>query len=261
MAEKEKTSADEPKVGEKPGTAEGKGKKVEHKNIFSALSALQGELKPMAKSATVQFQTGKGQVSFKYTPLGEIMSNLYPILSRHGLSVRHEIVKKDNKDHIEAVLTHDTYNNVLEEKEEVEIREEGAIGYTRTKKKEYREENILRSGPVRIYQGDDMKDIGSAITYARRYSLTMLLGIASEDDLDAELFKGRAEAAIGFAYTRAKKSVEEAKTTTDLDKALNVLQRELGDVQAGKPGALGLGKEQVEELIKLGEARKAELSK
>mgnify|MGYP003396060212 CR=1 FL=1 len=40
---------------------------IKHANIYSALSAFQGELKPMAKTGTVEFETAKGKVKFDYT--------------------------------------------------------------------------------------------------------------------------------------------------------------------------------------------------
>lgn len=116
-------------------------------------------------------------------------------------------------------------------------------------------ENELRSGPVRIYQGDDMKDIGAAITYARRYSLTMLLGISSEDDNDAALLQESAQNAIEFAFTKVKKGVTDAKSKEGMEKALKALQKDLDLLNKGKAPALGLRKEQYEELIKLGNER------
>ena len=64
-----------------------------HANIYAALSAFQGELKPLPKSRKVTFETRSGgKVEFNYTPLGEIMEAIYPLLGKHGLSVRHEVV-------------------------------------------------------------------------------------------------------------------------------------------------------------------------
>lgn len=232
---------------------------MKHDNIYAALSALQGELKPFAKSAKVEFEKKSGgKVEFNYTPLGEIMEALYPMLGKHGLTARHEIVKVDAKDNIVAVLTHETYKRVppllkvTKETDGREITETVQEGYV---------ENELRSGPIRVFQGDDMKDIGAAITYARRYSLTMMLGIASEDDTDAQLFMERAEKAIDFAYGKAETGLKNAKTAAEVDKAIGVLKKDLELVEKGKAGALGLSKEQYGELIKLGEARKVEIEK
>lgn len=46
------------------------------------------------------------------------------------------------------------------------------------------------SGTVRIPQAGKMQELGSALTYLRRYALSSLLGIASEDDDDANAADG-----------------------------------------------------------------------
>lgn len=46
------------------------------------------------------------------------------------------------------------------------------------------------SGTVRIPQAGKMQELGSALTYLRRYALSSLLGIASEDDDDANSADG-----------------------------------------------------------------------
>lgn len=116
-------------------------------NIYKALSALQKELKPMAR--TVEVDTGK--YKYSYTPLDEIMKTLYPLVGKHGLSVRHELTEKG----MECVLAHDSGEE-------------------------------LRSGAIEVPRSGSMQAIGGAITYARRYTLTMLLGIASEEDTDVK---------------------------------------------------------------------------
>lgn len=225
-----------------------------HPNIYAALSAFQGELKPMAKTGKVSFEAGKGKVEFAYTPLGEIMSTIYPLLSKHGLSVRHEITEKG----VEAILTHETYllTPVL-------YTTTATVGERNDEIKELahsKPQNEIRSGIVAITKGAQMKDTGAAITYARRYSLTMVLGISSEDDKDAELLEQSGKNAIQYAEDRARKGITEAKTADELDKAVKVFQKELKLLEAGKAGALGLTKEIYEELIAGAEMRREALS-
>jgi hypothetical protein len=228
--------------------------KIKHENIYAALSAFQGELRPMAKTGEVEFATAGGQkVNFKYTPLGEIMATIYPLLAKHGLAVRHEIVEKG----VEAILTHETYkkgNAVgMEEKQLQPTEHTVSTNYIREI------DNELRSGLVRISSGGKMKDTGAEITYARRYTLTMLLGISSEDDKDAELLAESAQNAVKFAHGRARKGLEDAKTVKDLDRALSTLQRDLEALEKGKAPALGLTKEQYNELIDFGESLKIKI--
>jgi hypothetical protein len=204
-----------------------------------------------------------GKISYSYTPLGEIMENIYPLLGKNGLAVRHEIVKEGSQDSIVAVLTHETYKRSyfstridktvdildgIKPGEAVEIQGNDIL--------HEQVEGELRSGPVKIFQAAEMKDTGAAITYARRYSLTMLLGIASEEDTDAKLFLESAKAAMDFAFTKAEGGIDGAKTSAELDKAISVLKKDLKMVEEGKAGALGLTKEQYQNLIKKAEEKK-----
>ena len=144
--------------------------------LFGALSAFQMELKPMERTVEVN----AGSYKFKYTPLDEIMKNIYPLLGKNGLAVRHELNEKG----IECVLSH----------------KGGAE---------------LRSGAVQVGRTGDMKNIGGQITYARRYTLTMLLGIASEEDTDAKDLK----------VPEAKQSVKEAAQSLDVTEQLAALEK------------------------------------
>lgn len=258
MAEKEKTGKQD---------AAAPAKKIEHPNIYAALSAFQGELKPLPKSKKVSFDTKSGgKMEYNYTSLGEIMEAIYPLLAKHGLSVRHEVVKEGIKDAVVAILTHETFKQVAEEesesKEDIgsERDPRELVHRTTSIRKVMRTENQLRSGPIQIPSGGEMKESGAAITYARRYSLTMVLGISSEDDTDAQLLAASAKNAVQFAYNKAKQGLEGAKTAKDVDKAIVVLKKDLEALKGGKAPALGLNQEQYEDLILFGEGRKAELT-
>ncbi len=218
--------------------------KKDHKNIYEALAAFQGELKPMEKTGHVEFATKTGgKMSFDYTPLGEIMAKIYPLLAKNGLSVRHEVTVNG----VEAIVTHETYNEDTKATLEHIIEESGKKETTNNYGGIIK--NQIRSGVVKIGQSGEMKDTGAAITYARRYTLTMVLGISSEEDKDVSLLEQSGKNAIQFAYIRAKKGLDEAKTQKDLDKATEVLKKDLAQVNAGKAGALGLSKESYEDLI------------
>lgn len=240
---------------------EKKVEKVQHANIYAALSAFQGEMKTLPKSKKVSFDTKSGgKMEYNYTPLGEIMENIYPLLGKHGLSVRHEVVAAENglRDGIVAILTHETAK-VSSQKKSV-TKANSSDDHDR---EEYGNvvEGEIRSGIVMIPKGGEMKEVGAAITYARRYSLTMVLGLASEDDTDAELLQESAKNAIQFAYNKAKQGLEGAKDLKAVEKAMGVLKADLKALESGKAPALGLAKEQYEDLILYAEQRKAELRK
>lgn len=239
-------------MADKPKVLIPESKKKVHENIYAALSSFQGELKPMAKNGKVTFQTNGGKnVDFTYTPLGDIMAAIYPLLVKHGLSVRHELSEKG----IEAILTHETFQMAIDATSEKEtISEEGRLKVTDKVFAETRH-NEIRSGVLKMSYGAQMKDTGANITYARRYTLTMVLGISSEDDKDAELLEQSAKNAIQTVYSRFKAGLENAKTVAEVEKSMVVLQKDLKNVENGKAAALGLSKEQLDELIKAGDAR------
>ncbi len=228
-----------------------------HSNIFEALSAFQGELKTMPKTMHVEFEKkAGGTVKFNYTPLGEIMGAIYPLLAHHGLSVRHEIIRGGTlgaKEGIEAIVTHETYSREKIITHSVENDKVNEVIH-------YKVEGELRSGLVYINQSANMKDIGGEITYAKRYTLTQLLGIASEDDLDAKLFENRVRVAMGFVFSKAQQGIQNSKTSEEIDKQINLLKSDLKSIESKKAGALGLTKEQCEELLKGAQQKKEELS-
>lgn len=158
--------------------------------LFEALAKFQSELTVMEKTAEVK----AGSYSFKYTPLDVIMKNVYPILSKNGLAIRHEI----NDHGVEAVLSH----------------KDGAE---------------LRSGAIQINRTGKMQDIGGQLTYARRYTVTAILGIASDEDADAGdlTVEGKKQSAKDAAQnidiTEYKKTLEKSKNLAELKRAWTAL--------------------------------------
>jgi vacuolar-type H+-ATPase subunit H len=104
-----------------------------------------------------------------------------------------------------------------------------------------------------------MKDVGAGITYARRYSLTMVLGIASEDDNDIKLLNEASKNAIKFAYNRARKNIDEAETVKQVEGAQKILKDDQVQLEKGKAPALGLSEEQYKKLISNGDVKKKQI--
>lgn len=235
------------------------GKKMNHPNIYAALSAFQGELKPMEKNGHVNYQkkTSEGEVDFRYTTLDKIMETIYPLLAKHGLTVRHEVTGEDKGRGIEAILVHETYKIV-------EVKKNTSRTFDGTKEEEEsidtREENIIRSGVIKIsLEASDMKDVGTAITYARRYTLTMVLGIASEDDKDAPIREESSKNAQKFTFTKAKQSINDAKSEEELTKQMKLVDSDMQKIKDGKAPTLGLVMEDYMELQELAEVRLKEI--
>lgn len=117
----------------------------EHKNIAAALAAAQQEMgKALKDSTNPHFRS-------KYADLGNVMDACMPALNKHGISVFQPVGRDEHGTYVDTVLLH-----------------------TSGERLECRVPLILGK--------NDMQGFGSAQTYARRYGLMTMAGIAPEDD-------------------------------------------------------------------------------
>lgn len=232
--------------------------KVEHKNIFAALAAFQGE-NPEIKR-TKEFGKEGEKMHWWYAPLDEILQTVRPLTSKHGLSFTWE--KGSGEGELVCALYHETYN--FDDEVMVEEMEDRSVpnGIMKTDTTKYisRENGVLRSMPIIVSRKGDMKDIGSNSTYARRYTLSEVLGIAPDEDNDVADLQERGKAAISSMYERAKGGLDKAKTMKEVDASIAVLSKGLAVIEGGGVPALGLDKAQHEELLKIAEEKKMFMS-
>jgi ERF superfamily len=92
-----------------------------------------------------------GPYSYRYATLGDVLSYVRPVLTRHGLSVTQIPETEPDTVIVTTIITH-------------------TAGDERS------------FPPLRLPAGRTPQAIGSAITYARRYDLMSILGLATEDD-------------------------------------------------------------------------------
>lgn len=118
------------------------------KNIAKALAQFQAEVKNPTNTANNPY------FNSKYAPLDEVLNTVRPILSKHGLSVLQFPSGDGQNIIVTTVVMHESGEWI--ESDPLTLRADKATA-----------------------QG-----AGSAITYARRYSLSAVLGISSEDDDD-----------------------------------------------------------------------------
>ncbi|WP_394606826.1 ERF family protein [Geobacillus thermoleovorans] len=126
-------------------------------NIAAALCQFQAECPAPKKSAVnPHFQS-------KYSPLEEIVTTIKPYLAKHGLSFFQSTTTEGDYICVTTLLLHTSG--------------------------EY-----IESDPLKLPMGKvTAQGAGSAVTYARRYSLCAALGIAAEDDDDANAVSGANE--------------------------------------------------------------------
>lgn len=115
--------------------------------LAAALAAFHTE----APTITFDGSANAGSYRYKYATLPQILDKVRPVLSKHGLAVV-QLVGEGGS--VETVLTHTSGQ-------------------------------WLASDPVKLPSKDNSpQGYGSAISYAKRYSLSALLALAAEEDDD-----------------------------------------------------------------------------
>jgi hypothetical protein len=182
------------------------------RGLYAALAAAQAQMGKATKSAN------NPHFKAKYADLAEVMDACLPALNANGIAVIQPIRTVDGKLYVGTVLVHQS-------------------GET------------LECDVPLIVQKNDMQGLGSAITYARRYGLMSMAGIAPEDD------DGNA------AAKAAPKAEDTTPEAVDVTEALDAL--------AGAPTLADLAAvwknhravQSDPRMIAAKDARKAELSK
>ena len=119
---------------------------VTHKGLYSALAAAQGEMGKALKD------TNNPHFKSKYADLASVCDACMPALSKHGIAVLQPAFDDESGRYVKTILVH------------------GGSG-----------ETVECRVPL-IVSKNDMQGYGSAVTYARRYGLMGMAGIAPEDD-------------------------------------------------------------------------------
>jgi len=127
---------------------------------YGAMAEFQRTVPPIKKTATAKIQTPRANYSYRYAPLDEIMSVIQPVMGPLGLSVSWRSRVEPAQVIVSCRVSH-----VLGHHEE-----SGEIA-------------------MPIVQGDGgganpAQRVGIAATYAKRYALLGIIGLAPEDDDD-----------------------------------------------------------------------------
>lgn len=124
----------------------------------AALAAAQAQFPKIAKTQTahVQGKPGKASYSYSYADLADVLAAVRPVLAANGLTITQPTTYIEGKLHLITKLRH-----------------VGGGG----------EESIIDLSSA---SPGNPQAFGGSLTYLRRYELTTLLGIAAEDDTDAQ---------------------------------------------------------------------------
>ena len=118
---------------------------AQHRGIYQALASAQIAMGPALKDST------NPAFKSKYADLASVMAACLPALNSNGIAVFQPTVDDEGGRYVQTILAH-------ESGETLECRVPLIIGK------------------------NDMQGYGSAVTYARRYGLMSMAGIAPEDD-------------------------------------------------------------------------------
>lgn len=191
---------------------------TKHKSLYAALAAAQSEMgRALKDSANPHFKS-------KYADLASVMDACMPALTKNGIAVLQPAYDEGGERYVKTIFVH------------------GETGET------------AECRVPLIVSKNDMQGYGSAVTYARRYGLMGMAGIAPEDDDGNAAAKApprNDEAHVVplvsiEAINIAKASLSNAETLEQLRAVFTELPRE---VQSSA------------EVIKAKDKRKADLSK
>lgn len=190
--------------------------------MSEAIKALVAAQKAMG---AVIKNTPNPHLKSKYADLGAVLDACQTALHDAGFAIVQPCGKDDHGAYVETVLAHESGES-------------------------------LTSRVYLVIGKQDMQGVGSAITYARRYGLLGMTGLAPEDD-DGEGTKAkRPEAPPAFdpvaAHDRIAKKLDAAATLADLAAAWKAEVQTIGEIVAARAD---LGKA----LSKLKDDRKTEL--
>lgn len=118
-----------------------------HPNVAAALAAAQAQMKRAVKDAA------NPHFKSKYADLASVMDACMVALASNGIGVVQPIMHREGEMYVETILVHGASDTRMGD-----------------------------GGMPLIVNKRDMQGLGSAITYARRYGLMCMAGVAADDD-------------------------------------------------------------------------------
>lgn len=134
--------------------------RMQHDNLSDALAAAQSEFPdvPKTRTATVRGKTKSGsdyEYTYQYADFADVLKAVRPVLAKHGLSFSQPLRRKDGlKLHLTSVL-------------------------------KFGKEETIESDGLPLPEIMEPQQMGSLLSYWRRYDGCSLLGIQPDEDDDA----------------------------------------------------------------------------
>ena len=122
-------------------------------HLADALCKAQSQMKEILKTKTAQVKSDKGSYSYKYAELADLLEAVKPALLGQGLAISQGVDSYERGVKVTTLLMHSSG------------------------------EHLSRTLSLPV-TGSTPQAYGSAITYARRYARSALLGVGPEDEDD-----------------------------------------------------------------------------
>ena len=136
--------------------------------MFASIAKLQAELPRIAKGETAQVKSDKGNYTYKYADLADVAAEVMPRLGKFGLGfIARPTLNGDGKFVLAYSLVH--------------------------------ESGEREDGEYPLPAAGSPQQIGSAITYARRYTLCAVTGTTPDDDDDGKAAEDGYRHSVGEA--------------------------------------------------------------
>jgi ERF superfamily protein len=174
--------------------------------LITALALARQQFPAISRNKTVAVKSERGAYTFNYATLDSILDAVCPVLGAHGLAILCGVAAEDGVVRVTTRLAH--------------------------KSGQWVEDAIALPRPAKV------QELGSLITYAKRYAINALLGIEGETDDDGNAADGNAvevvrPAEASPAVTPAGDAAAPAPVTGDNISTLLELAHSVGvDLQA-----------------------------
>lgn len=130
------------------------------KELFEALANFQKNVTEPKKDQEVKYGSGYNARNFRYASLDSVLRIVRPLMAAQGLSFTQIPMTDGNKVGVVTIIMHCSGQYIESDPFLIPAKQQDAQGY------------------------------GSCITYAKRYSLSALLGISSDEDDDGNFASG-----------------------------------------------------------------------
>lgn len=161
-------------------------------------AAMQSQITTVSKNNKVDY--GEGKTKYSFATLADIVDMVRPVLQDHGFAVSFK-VNTSNGVNVQCSLMHCEGHSI---------------------------ETAMQLPPDKLGGKSDVQALGSSISYAKRYTLSSLLNIATRDDDDAQAAMQKDNRVITAGQSKTLEAKFDQLTIERQDKFIDWLGKNQG---------------------------------